>query len=89
MTSFAPALSLTEAAVTASASGHPSTSTMRCRPLPLIFLPPWYPLVAAGTVSAHFTICESIMHPVGSGSRPWYARSRPRSRAAIPCGRPL
>ena len=39
--SLAPALSLTEAAVTTSASSQPSQSTARCRPRPVIFFPPW------------------------------------------------
>ncbi len=39
--SLAPALSLTEAAVTARASSQPSVSTVRWRPRPLIFFPPW------------------------------------------------
>jgi hypothetical protein len=38
---FAPALSLTDAAVTTRASSQPSVSTARCRPRPVIFLPPW------------------------------------------------
>ena len=42
---LAPALPLTLAAVTARASSQPSASTARCRPLPVIFLPP---VVAAG-----------------------------------------
>jgi hypothetical protein len=38
--SLAPALSLTEAAVTTSASSHPAQSTARCRPRPVMFFPP-------------------------------------------------
>jgi hypothetical protein len=37
---FAPALSLTDAAVTTSASSQPSVSTATCRPRPVIFFPP-------------------------------------------------
>jgi hypothetical protein len=67
---FAPALSLTDAAVTTSASSQPSVSTARCRPRPVIFLPPWYPLVLRGTVSWALTTCESMMQAVGCAARP-------------------
>jgi hypothetical protein len=88
ISSFAPALSLTEAAVTTRASSQPSASTARCRPLPVIFLPPWYPLVFLLTVSWALTIWESAMHADGCAARPWCARSSSRSRVISACGRP-
>jgi hypothetical protein len=86
--SLSPALSPTDAAVTTRASSQPSTSTAACRPRPVIFFPPWYPRLAAGTISAHLTIWESTMHAVGWAAQPWCPRSFSRSRAASACGRP-
>ena len=56
--------------------------------LPVIFFPPWYPLVCLGTVSAHLTIWESTMQADGCAARPCRARSDSRSRAATACGSP-
>jgi hypothetical protein len=86
--SLAPALSLTDAAVTTRASSQPSVSTARCRPRPVIFLPPWYPLVFLLTVSWALIICESMMQAVGCAARPWYWRSSSRSRVMSARGRP-
>ena len=86
--SFASALSLTLAAVTTRASCQPSASTARCRPLPVIFFPPWYPLVALLTVSWALTIWESAMQAVGWVFRPWCPRSSSRSRRISSSGRP-
>src|ERR1022692_1252732 len=49
--SFAPARSLIWAPVTTIASSQPSTSTAACRPLPLIFFPPWNPRLPFPTVT--------------------------------------
>ena len=54
-------MSLTDAAVTTRASSQPSVSTATCRPWPVTFLPPWYPLVLPGTVSWALIICESAI----------------------------
>ena len=68
--SFAPALSLMLAAVTARASSQPSASTARCRPRPSIFFPPWYPRVFRPAVSWALTIWESTMHADGCAALP-------------------
>jgi len=47
----------------------------------LIFFPPWYPLLAVGTVSAARTVWESITAAVGTGPRPSARRARSRSAA--------
>src|SRR5450755_2070063 len=49
--SFAPARSLIWAPVTTIDSSQPSTSTAACRPLPLIFFPPWNPRLPFPTVT--------------------------------------
>src|ERR1035441_8138964 len=49
--SLAPARSLTWAPVTTTDSSQPSASTAACRPLPLIFFPPWNPRLSLPTVS--------------------------------------
>src|SRR5216117_2241419 len=59
ISSLAPIRSPTFAAVTTTASRNPSTSTAMCRFRPLIFLPLSKPRVAAPTVSAPLTDCES------------------------------
>src|ERR1017187_9626507 len=76
--SLAPARSLTWAPVTTTDSSQPSASTAACRPLPLIFFPPWNPRLSLPTVSAALTIWESTMTAVGSPSPPRLTRRPPR-----------
>jgi hypothetical protein len=80
----APSRSCTEAAVRTTASTRPKVSTAMRHLLPLIFLPPSNPLLAALTVSAALTDGESIDPAVGSSARPHATRSRPRSRSSSP-----
>src|SRR6266699_3851281 len=84
----APSRSCTLAAVTTTANSHPQASTAMCRFLPLIFLPPSKPLLAAPTVSAALTVWASTEPAVGNSLRPTATRSRPRSRSTNRCGRP-
>src|ERR1039457_6503847 len=79
--SLAPARSLTWAPVTTTDSSQPSASTAACRPLPLIFFPPWNPRLSLPTVSAALTIWESAMKAVGS---PPPARGGRRNGAGPP-----
>lgn len=69
------------AAVTIMPSSRPSVSTTACRLRPLISLPPSNPRLSAPTTASAFTDWESITPAVGSGSRPAFSRTFPRSRS--------
>ena len=74
-TGFAPSRSWVEAASTTTTRSRPRVSVTMNRFLPLIFLPASYPRLFRPTVSAPFTLCESINPALGSGSRPSCTRS--------------
>src|ERR1019366_2255568 len=59
--SLAPARSLTWAPVTTTDSSQPSASTAACRPLPLIFFPPWNPRLSLPPVSAALPVWGSAV----------------------------
>ena len=44
--------------------------TAMCRPRPVIFLPPWYPLAFRETVWCALILCESMMQAIGCTALP-------------------
>src|SRR5450755_3082671 len=86
--SFAPARSLIWAPVTTIDSSQPSTSTAACRPLPLIFFPPWNPRLPFPTVTGGLDDLGVDDHRRGLGGAALALAQPVRQRLGQPPGAP-
>jgi hypothetical protein len=77
------ALSWALAASTVTAMTKPRTSTASPRLRPGTFLAASFPVVAAGTFTAAWTLWVSITTRLGSSDRPAFSRTCQRSRSLI------